>query len=191
MVKKRDVLNMGSILGVFFGLFMMGSASAATPTSCGPGYVLAAHSNIDGIKAAECVKLWCRDLETGASMGGTKNAASGYQNTSAPVELCDANNNCIECFGERKWCNGEPRGEWNPEYGAYTRGGDNASFESYLRGGCFAWRLEKPECEDGMVAVLKNDEWVCATISSSGAAASINKASSVRRTGTTIRRVLR
>ena len=157
----------------------------ATTTSCGEGYVLVNRANIDGIAAAECQPLWCRDLETGKPMGSGTKPATGYKSTAYPVELCDAQRNCISCFGERKWCSGEVAGQWNPEYGAYTRGGDNASFESVLRSGCFAWRLEKPNCEDGQTAVLKDGVWVCGVSSTvGGAAARINKASSVRRTGT-------
>ena len=161
------------------------AVSAHAATSCGDGYVLVNRANIDGISAAECQKLWCRDLETGKVMGSGTKANSGYKTTAAPNELCDANRNCVSCFGDRTWCKGEVPGEWNPEYGAYTRGGDNASYESYQKGSCFAWRLEKPNCEDGQTAVLKNGVWVCGTSNTvGGAAAQINKASSVRRTGT-------
>ena len=183
-------MNKKFIFALVLGLAAVSGADAAV--SCGPGYVLTSASSIDGIKAAECQKLWCRDLETGKAMGSGTKAATGYVNTAGPVELCDADNNCIQCFGERKWCSDATPGEWNPEYGAYTRGGDNATFESYLRtgGGCFTWQLEKPQCEDGNVAILSNGEWACATISSTGKAASINKASSVRRTGS-LRRMTR
>ena len=189
-MKQREILRMKKLfLVTLFFSAVVGAGASAAP-SCGPGYVMVSRSDIDGIKAAECQKLWCRDLETGKSMGNGTKPATGYVNTAGPIELCDANRNCVECFGDRKWCSGAERGEWNPEYGAYTRGGDNATFESYLRtaGGCFTWQLEKPNCEDGNVAVLKNGEWVCATITSSGKGATINKASSVRRTGT-IRRL--
>lgn len=174
---------------LFFALsvmFVMPAAQAAF-TSCGPGYVLASHKNIDGIKAAECQKLWCRDLETGKMMGNGNKANSGYQTTSAPIELCDAKNNCIECWGARKWCGGEVVGDWNPEYGAYTRGGDNTTYQSYQKGSCFAWRLEKPDCEDGLTAVLQDGKWVCATSSGTTEA---SRASAIRRTGT-VRRIRR
>lgn len=176
------------ICSLFVFAFAITAASAATFTSCGPGYILTAHNKIDGINAAECQKLWCRDLENGKSMGSGKNAASGYKTTSAPVELCDANNNCIECFGDRKWCSGEPAGIWNPEYGAYTRSGeDNATYISYQKGSCFAWRLEKPDCPNGQTAILQGGRWLCATSSGTTEA---GRASSVRRTGT-LRRVIR
>lgn len=165
------------------------SAFSDKLTSCGPGYILVSHSDIDGIDAAECQKLWCRDLENGKSMGSGKGAASGYKTTAGPVELCDAKNNCIECFGDRKWCSGEPAGIWNPEYGAYTRSGaDSSTYTSYQKGSCFAWRLEKPECPDGQSAILQGDEWVCAT--SSGTTTG-SRESSIRRTGTTLRRSIR
>lgn len=162
-------------------------------TSCGPGYILTSHDKIDGISAEECQKLWCRDLENGKSMGNGKNAASGYQTTSAPERLCaydeeTKQEKCIECFGDRKWCSGEVPGIWNQTYGAYTRrGDDNATFISYQRGGCFAWRLEKPECPDGQTAILRDEKWVCAVPSQS---TDVNRGSAVRRTGT-LRRVIR
>lgn len=163
-----------------------GGANAAF-TSCGPGYILTSHNKIDGMNAAECQKLWCMDLENGKSMGTGTKAASGYKSTSAPAELCDANGNCVECFGDRKWCGGEPAGIWNPEYGAYTRGGgDNVTYQSYQKGSCFAWRLEKPSCPNGQIAVLVNGEWHCATSSGSGDA---TRKSTIRRTGAIRRRI--
>ncbi len=178
------------LMNILFGLCLITAAAGAHAasdkfTSCGPGYILATHSNIDGIAAAECQKLWCRDLENGKSMGSGKSAANGYQTTAAPVELCDAQNNCIECFGDRKWCSGETAGIWNPEYGAYTRGGgDNASYISYQKGGCYAWRLEKPSCPDGETAILQGGQWICATSSNTtvgGRAPSIRRPGTVRR----------
>ncbi len=179
---------MKKIICCLFAFFVVMPNANAAFTSCGAGYILASHAKIDGIDAAECQKLWCRDLENGKKMGSKNSPNSGYRATNAPVELCDANGNCIECFGERKWCSGEPNGVWNPEYGAYTRGGaDNATYISYQKGSCFAWRLEKPNCPDGETAILRNGEWVCATATGGGDA---SRASSVRRTGT-LRRVIR
>jgi hypothetical protein len=167
-----------------FALGAPGVAGAAGEKflSCGPGYLLVAKSNTDGIPVAECQKLWCRDLENGNSMGNGNVAGVGYRATPVPVDLCDAENNCIECFGDRKWCASEVAGVWNPEYGAYTRGGgDTATYVSYLKGDCFAWRLEKPNCADGEQAILKNGEWVCVT--ASNGSSGISRSSSVRRTG--------
>ncbi len=151
--------------------------------SCGPGYVLVeSRKKVDGIAAAECQKLWCRDLETGKPMGAGEKPHSGYQKTAGANPLYDADDNYVECWGERKWCAGEPRGDWNPEYGAYTRGGeDNATYQSYQKGGCFAWRLEKPDCEAGKTAVLQDGRWVCA---SAAGTTDASRASGVRRTGT-------
>jgi hypothetical protein len=148
---------------------------------------LATKSKVDGINMAECQKLWCRDLENGKTMGTGNAPATGYKSTGGPIQLCDAENNCIECFGDRKWCSGDTAGEWNPEYGAYTRGGDNSTYQSYQKGDCFSWRLEKPSCDAGLTAVLKNGEWICAT--STGPTTSTGtRGSAVRRTGT-VRRV--
>ncbi len=166
------------------------AADAAKFTSCGVGYVLSSRTTTtDGVKTQECEKLWCRDLETGKTMGEGKSANSGYVSTTAPNQICDKDGNCIDCFGARKWCGGEAAGVWNPEYGAYTRGGmDSATYQSYQKGSCFAWRLEKPDCPDGQTAILQNDEWVCTT--SVGATVG-NRASAVRRGPTLRRGVLR
>lgn len=161
---------------------IVSSTVRADFVSCGPGYILTeSRQKIDGIPSAECQRLWCRDLENGKTMGNKDRANSGYQITSGPRELCDVNNNCVLCWGERKWCSGETRGEWNANYGAYTRGGDNATYESYQKGTCFAWRLEKPDCEAGKTAILENGKWVCATPSGTTEG---GRASGVRRTGT-------
>lgn len=171
---------------LFFAMVFMSMSAFAG--DCGPGYVLVNHAKIDGMDTRECQKLWCMDLETGKSMGAGDRAANGYVATDSPVELCDVTGKCIECFGERKWCTGIVAGVWNPEFGAYTRGGaDNATYGSEMRGGCFTWKLEKPKCESGETAILQNGEWVCAISSKSS---NVGRASSVRRTGT-VRRTLR
>ncbi len=178
-----------SLIAINIGLVAGGAAMADKFTSCGPGYILVSHSDIDGIDAAECQKLWCRDLENGKSMGSDDRANSGYKETSYPMELCDANNNCVECFGDRRWCSGETPGYWNPEYGAYTYdGGDNVTYSSYQKGSCFAWRLEKPDCPSGQTAILQDGEWVCAveSVNTSG-----SHQSSIRRTSGTLRRTIR
>ncbi len=164
------------------GINVANAATESTALSCGPGYVLVeTRKKLDGIDVAECQKLWCRDLETGKTMGNNDKPNSGYRSTSSMNQLCDAEDNCVECWGERKWCAGEPKGDWNPGYGAYTRGSDNATYQSYQKGGCFAWRLEKPDCEAGTTAVLQDGKWVCA---SSTGTTEASRASGVRRTGT-------
>lgn len=177
------------LLSVFLVMCVVDVAMAEKFISCGPGYILVKRADIDGIDAAECQKLWCRDLENGKNMGSTNRAASGYKTTSMPLQLCDAQNNCIDCFGDRKWCAGDVAGIWNAEYGAYTRGGeDNSTYTSYLKGSCYSWRLEKPDCPSGETAILRAGQWVCAT---SQGSATASRASSIRRTGTTLRRGLR
>lgn len=163
------------------------SGASAAFTSCGAGYVLVeSRQKIDGIKTAECQKLWCRDLETGKMMGNGTKVNSGYIATSGPEKLCDADGNCIECWGQRRWCAGEVRGDWYPEYGAYTRGGNN-TYQSYQKGSCFAWRLRQPDCPDGQDAILQNEQWVCVTPSNTAEAV---RSSTIRRTGT-LRRLRR
>ena len=181
---KKLIFSFLMALGVVF------AADAAKFTSCGAGYVLSSRTTItDGVKTQECEKLWCRDLETGKMMGDGKSANSGYVATSVPEQICDKDGNCIDCFGARKWCGGEVAGIWNPEYGAYTRdGADNATYQSYQKGSCFAWRLEKPECPDNQIAVLQNGEWVC-TMSVDTTAGT--RESAVRRGPTLRRGVLR
>ena len=172
---------------ILFALLICGNAFAG---DCGPGYVLVERGKIDGIAARECQKLWCVDLETGREMGSGDRAATGYVATAAPVELCDTTGECVECFGDRKWCTGVPRGVWNAEYGAYTRGGvDSATYTSSQKGGCFSWNLEKPVCPAGEDAILQDGEWVCAMrVSGSG---NTGRAPAVRRTGTRMRGTLR
>lgn len=140
-------------------------AVARADFSCGPGYVLEKSARkTDGIDTYECKKLWCMDLETGKKMGSGDRANNGYKMTNNPIELCGVGDkDCITCFGDRRWCNGQAVGRWNAEYGGYTRGGaDNATYQSYQNGGCFAWRLDKSECEAGQIAVLQDGRWICA-----------------------------
>lgn len=181
---KKLIFSFLMVLGVVF------AADAAKFTSCGAGYVLSSRTTItDGVKTQECEKLWCRDLETGKMMGEGKSANSGYVATSVPEQICDKDGNCIDCFGARKWCGGEAAGIWNPEYGAYTRdGADNATYQSYQKGSCFAWRLEKPECPDNQIAILQNGEWVCSMSVDTTAG---TRESAVRRGPTLRRGVLR
>lgn len=177
--------------GIFFSslvclLFSVGVAGAVD--SCGAGYVLVeTRKKIDGIPTAECQKLWCRDLENGKMMGSGDRPNAGYQATSFSSELCDADGNCVECWGARKWCSGDVTGIWNPDLGVYTRGADNTVYQSYQKSTCFTWRLEKPDCESGTTAILQDGKWVCAISTGTTDAA---RASAVRRTST-VRRIKR
>jgi len=201
-VKKGKIPDTGTVcmkikyLLVSLCCLMLNSASFAAVSSdeqfyyCGPGYVLATDTKTDGINTYECQKLWCRDLENGKTMGTGDSVASGYKVTAAPVELCDADGDCIQCFGDRKWCAGEQAGRWNPEYGAYTRGGsDNSTYGSYQKGNCFTWRLEKPTCDDGESAILQNGKWICATSSNTGQIGDYGYG--IRRTGSFRRSTIR
>ncbi|MBR4891990.1 MAG: hypothetical protein IKZ34_02290 [Alphaproteobacteria bacterium] len=174
-MKKKLFFTLLLSIGCVFG-------ASAVELSCGAGYVLVdTRDKIDGIRVAECQKLWCYDLETGKKMGSDNKANSGYIMTVDTIKLCDNSKNCVECWGDRKWCAGEAPGYWNPKYGAYTRNGDdNASYESYQKGSCFAWRLEKPQCESGQTAILQDNEWVCVTAEGGSG---VSRDSSVRRTG--------
>ena len=148
--------------------------------SCGTGYVLTSRRDVDGVSALECQKLWCYDLETGKVMGDGGTAANGYKVTMMPNELT-VGGDTISCWGERKWCSGQPVGEWDGERGAYIRdGGDNA-YESYLKGGCFTWRLREHNCPAGTTAFLNaNGEWECGT---PGATEQNVRGSAIRRSG--------
>ena len=175
---------MKTIISFFTGLLVMCSVvpgfAANDFSTCGAGYVLASRAKIDGINARECVKLWCRDLETNKPMGVGARAAAGYVDRLS--EVTDGRDT-IECFGVRRWCTGDVAGVWAPEYGAYVRGGDDGStYKSVLNGNCFTWRLEKPECPAGQAALLRDGEWLCVT-ATTGGVNNIQK-SSVRRTGT-------
>jgi len=175
-------------LSLFFCLcaVICSNAFAAGGFSCGDGYVLVAQTTkVDGLNTMKCEKLWCRDLETdtGDKMGSGNTPANGY--TGDMDVLWDNAGNHITCFGKRKWCSGETPGEWDGNKGVYIRSGSSSTiYKSYKKGGCFVWRLEKPECPSGMTAFLDGDEWKCAT--SSGA--STGRASSLRRTGSVRRK---
>lgn len=177
------------IYSLFCFAFIFGTARGADFISvCGSGYVLSDHAKIEGINAKECKKLWCYDLETGKPMGNGNTPANGYRATNAPVYIDDGVGHGIECWGERKWCSGEPAGIYDSESGEYTRP-DGAAYEAYQSGGCWKWRLTKPECEPGLVAILRGGQWICAT-QVEGEGGAVSKASSVRRTGA-VRRILR
>lgn len=180
---------MKKLLSSLLMVFCVCTAVHAATFSCGPGYVLSNHAKIDGIDAKECQKLWCRDLETNKPMGVGKNANSGYKSTNSPV-LLEVGGQSIECFGERRWCAGEPAGVWNPEYGAYMRG-DSITYRSYQKGSCFAWRLSEPKCESGQIATYdeKAGKWNCGSSDATANAKAI-RASTIRRTGAA-RRVIR
>jgi len=151
--------------------------------SCGDGFILVDSGTSGGIATAECQKLWCKDLETGKPMGSGTTANSGYKATGAPVELCDANNTCIQCFGDRNWCSGETPGVWNPQYGAYTKKGDDSNaFLAQQKGSCFGWSIQKPKCDVGETAILKDNKWVCAA--SGATSGGVTRAAAVKRTGT-------
>lgn len=158
-------MSMRRMLLIFVIMFV-GVANAATNTggfSCGAGYVLESRRNIDGIDAKECQKLWCYDLETGKAMGNGATAYSGYQSTKYPRELT-VGRDTITCWGERKWCSGQPQGDWDGDFGAYIRDGGANAYESYLKGGCFTWRLREHQCPAGTTAFLNaNGEWECGT----------------------------
>ncbi|MCL2537914.1 MAG: hypothetical protein FWE52_00310 [Alphaproteobacteria bacterium] len=152
-------------------------------TSCGEGFVLVNTAKVDGIERAECQKLWCRDLELGRPMGTGDRAAAGYIATNRPMELCDATGKCIECFGDRRWCAGEVGGVWNPEFGAFTKKGDDSNaFLATQRGDCFIWQMQKASCPAGEAAVLINDKWVCAV--AGGQTGETLRQSTIRRAGT-------
>ena len=113
------------ILLFFAGVVLSSAAYAADEkfVDCGAGFIVANAKSRDGIPAVECKKLWCRDLENGKSMGKENTPSAGYQSTAAPVEICDNANNCIECFGTRKWCATETPGNFEPEFGIHVRPG--------------------------------------------------------------------
>jgi len=178
---------------IFYSLFvsafvMFGGGvafAAGNSFSCGDGYIKVSHSKVDGMETWECQKLWCRDLETNKPMGSGDRAASGYVATTRAMPLEDWTGKSITCFGDRKWCSGEVAGEWNKDVGGYTRRGDGStSYKSFQRSGCFAWRLEKPNCKDGEIAILQNNKWKCVEeymSPNAGRAATIRRTGAVRR----------
>ncbi len=158
------------------------SAADDKLVSCGAGYILEKGDQISGIDSYECKKLWCMDLENGKIMGTGDKASSGYVATKNPVILESIDGKKIECFGTRKWCSGQTTGEFNIEYGAYTKKGDDSNaYVSQQKGDCFVWSVEKPVCNSGESVVMTDGKWVCAKVSLDNE--SIRK-SSVRRIGT-------
>ena len=61
---KRILFSLFFVCG-----FLIPCGVIAADFNCGPGYILVSHNDIDDIEAAECQKLWCRDLETDKAMG--------------------------------------------------------------------------------------------------------------------------
>ena len=147
---------------IFAFAFMLCLACAARAEfTCGPGYVLVNHSKIDGIEAAECQKLWCMDLENGKMMGRADSAYSGYKSTTTANKLEVKGEKPILCWGERKWCTGQPAGNWDKDLGRYVRISADDAYESYQNGSCFSWRLKDNPCASGQDAKLVNGVWQC------------------------------
>lgn len=159
--------NFFALFLILSTLFVVPARATDTFSDCGPGWVMADNGKLEGVTSVKCEKLWCRDLENGKSMGSGNTAASGYVATTNPVLLEAAGGKSIECFGERKWCAGDTPGRWNPEYGAYTkRGEDSAQFVSTQRGDCFSWGAGTPSnasCANGQIPVLVNGKWGCSS----------------------------
>lgn len=149
---------MKRVLFLFVLLFV--SAGHAEFT-CGPGYVLAKHSDIDGIDAVECQKLWCMDLETGKMMGRAGAVYAGYKATSGVQMLEVSKKDPVYCWGTRKWCAGQPEGRWDMDSGRYVRTSADDAYESYLNGSCFSWRLKDNPCSSGQDAKLVDGVWEC------------------------------
>ncbi len=145
---------------LIFALLFVGVAHAEF--TCGPGYVLVNHAKVDGINAAECQKLWCMDLENGKMMGRATSAYSGYKSTSAPNLLeVSGEKQTVLCWGERKWCPGQPAGTWDRDAGRYVRISADEAYESYQNGSCFSWRLKDNPCSPGQDAKLVDGVWKC------------------------------
>lgn len=158
----------------FFALFLILSTLFCAPVhaedafvDCGPGWIMSDNGKLEGVTSVKCEKLWCRDLENGRSMGNGNTAASGYVATANPVVLEASDGTSIECFGDRKWCAGDVLGVWNPDYGAYTkRGDDSSNFTSAQNGDCFTWgpgSAVKTGCASGQIPVLVNGKWACSS----------------------------
>ena len=151
---------------------------------CGRGYIVAAAKSREGIPTQECKKLFCRDLENGRVMGADGGMNPGYENKGMVVQE-DNDGNRIDCFGQRRWCSSGQAGQFNPEYGIYTKGGGDAdAYRGILKGNCFEWQATNYSCGPGEVAVIDKDtsSWVCLTAGSGAGGRSAVKARAVRRT---------
>jgi hypothetical protein len=187
---------MKKILSAAFAVLLAGDLFAADEkfVDCGPGFIVENAKKRDGIASVECKKLWCRDLENGKNMGANDSAANGYVITSAPVELCDDKNNCVECFGARKWCAGEAAGVWDPDYGIHIRPDSDASmYRGILSGNCYKWQLQNHNCGPNEIAVNNGTSWSCLTQSGAGgeAARSAIKKKAIRRTSGVVKPIRR
>jgi hypothetical protein len=154
---------------------------------CGPGYMVSSAKNRDGIQTVECKKIWCMDLENGKSMGSGSTAANGYVSTTGPAQVCDPHDagDCIECFGKRKWCPAETNGEFNPEFGMYTKGGiDSNIYRGVLAGNCYKWQMQDHGCGPNEVAVNNGTSWTCLKQGAGTGGRSAIKSRAVRRTST-------
>jgi len=135
---------------------------------CGEGFIGVTVQNQSGIPTVECRRLWCRDLENGRPMGSGDRPNNGYDNTAVPEEICGGND-CISCFGRRRWCQGESAGIWEPEAGMYVRSNEVVSPGSpilnrgVLSGNCFRWQLQAHGCGPNQVAYNDGTAWICLT----------------------------
>ena len=151
----------------FFAAFAAPVRAASLPyVDCGDGFVAASAKSSDGIQTFECKRVWCRDLENGRVMGADNSTVNkGYElkNKVTPEEYNYYGKN-IHCFGERKWCTGEVKGEFDPDIGIYTRSGVSTGFyRGVLRGDCYYWQVQSHKCDaaNGEVAVHNGTSWTC------------------------------
>jgi hypothetical protein len=74
---------------------------------------------------------------------------------------------------------------FNPEYGAYSRNGSDATlYRGVLSGNCYKWQLQNHNCAPGEVAINNGVSWVCMTqATGTDASRSAVKANALRRTG--------
>ena len=151
-------------LGVFCGLIILALPSFAAVekfVDCGPGYVMVASKNRDGIQSFECKRLWCRDLENGKSMGTGGTPSNGYEITAGSFTY-NYYGETIECFGRRRWCIGEDQGVFNEDLGIYTKpGADNALYTGRLQGNCYKWQLQSNNCRPDQIAINDGINWIC------------------------------
>jgi hypothetical protein len=180
---------------LFFALFAgvaNGAVGIADSVDCGPAYVRESVKSIEGIATVQCKKLWCRDLENGRLMGKDNSPNSGYKVGQSYSFVYD-NEERIDCFGERKWCDNYPKntkneeGKWNPGLGIYTKGlSGGALWRGVLGPDCYYWQEQKHRCDSskGEVAIHNGTSWSCVVQAESSGAfgKAAMKARAVRRT---------
>ncbi|MBL0690208.1 MAG: hypothetical protein JJV93_00070 [Alphaproteobacteria bacterium] len=98
--------------------------------------------DIQKLEMHKCSPIWCLDLERSMFMGEDETSKSGY---SRDIDKNCENQNvingiCIQCFGKRIMCDGDPRGIFNRKIQKYVNTQDEKlTMEFRPTQKCFEW----------------------------------------------------